>query len=66
MEISLFEFELPRLELRLDVLDEMEVGFLGVRIVGVAGHCDIAAGRFLIERGGQLAPVQEPALELRC
>ena len=40
---NLFQFELPRLELRLDVLHEMEIGSLGFRVVGVAGHRDVTA-----------------------
>jgi hypothetical protein len=41
-EINLLQLELTRFELRLDVLDEMQIGSLGLLVVGVAGHRDVA------------------------
>ena len=64
LQENLREPELPRLDLRVDVLHEMQIGPLGFFVVGVAGHRDIAAGRFLIERGGQLTPIDQPAFEV--
>ena len=63
LQVNLFELELARLERRFDALDEVQVGFLGVRIVGVTGHGDVSLGPFFIEHGAELAPVQQPALE---
>ena len=63
-EINLLQLELTRLELRLDVLDEMQIGFLGLRIVGVASHRDVAPRRFLVHGGIEFAPVEEPRLEV--
>jgi len=64
LDISLRQLELARLDLGLHILQEMQVSALGFFIIGVARHRDIAAGRFLIERGGQLAPLEQPTLEL--
>ena len=63
-DVNLRQLELPRLELRLDVLDKVQVGLFGLGIVGVAGHGDIALGGFLVQRGAQLAPIQQPAFQL--
>ena len=62
--IDFFERELARLELRLDVFDKMQVGLFRLGIVGVAGHGDVTAGRFLVQRGGEFAPVEQPAFEI--
>ena len=62
-EIDLFQRELARLELRLDVFDEVEVGPLRLRVLGVTGHRDVTPGRFLIQRRAQFAPVEQPAFE---
>gem|GEM_PF-4765352 len=58
------EVELPGFQLRLDLLDELEVGRLRLRAVRVAGHRDVALAALLIERGGKLALVENPLLEL--
>ena len=60
--VNFFKRELARLEPRLDIFDEMEIRLFRVRIVRVAGHGDVTARRFLVERGGKLAPVQQPML----
>ena len=49
-EIRLIQLEAPRLDLRLDLLDEMQVGCLRVRVVRVAGHRDVAPGSLFIQR----------------
>jgi len=62
-EVDFREFELAGFELRLDLLDELEVGALGLGAVGVTGHGDVAAGGFFVEGGGEFAPVEEPVFE---
>ena len=62
-DVNFFQRELARLELRLDVLDEMQIRLLRVRVVRVAGHGDVAARRFLVQRGVEFAPVEQPAFE---
>src|SRR5208337_4417194 len=61
---GLGELELARLELRLDMLHEMQVGLFRLGIVGVTRHGDIALGRLLIYGGAQLAPSQQPLFQL--
>ncbi len=62
-DVNFFQRELARLELRLDVLDEMQIGLFRVGVVRVAGHGDVTARGFLVERGVQFAPVQQPAFK---
>ncbi len=64
-DINAGEFELSRLELRLDVFDKVQIGLFRVRAVRVTGHGDVTLRRFLVQRGAQLAPIQQPALEIR-
>src|SRR5260370_14360085 len=59
-EIELGELELARLQRRLDLLDEMQVSLLGLRVVGVAGHRDIAAGGVLAAGGRGSLPHPHP------
>ena len=61
--VKLLHRELARLELWLDLLDEMQIRPLRFSIVRVAGHRNIAATGFLVQRGGKLAPVQQPFFE---
>ncbi len=63
-EVELRELELKRLDLRIDLLDEMQVGVLSVGAVGVAGHGDVAARQFLVERGREFAPIEQPLVEI--
>jgi len=42
----------------------MEVGPLGVGVFGMAGHGDVAESGLFVQGGGQLAGVQQPALQL--
>ena len=63
-DVNLFQRELARLELRLDVLDEMQIRLFRLGVVRVAGHGDVAAGGFLVERGVEFAPVEQPAFEV--
>ncbi len=63
-KVNLLQLELTRLELRLDVLDEMQIGFLGLRVVGVASHRDVAPRRFLVHGGMEFAPIEQPGLEV--
>ena len=65
LHINLRQLELAWLDLRIDLFHEVKVSALGLFIIGVASHGNIAAGRLLIERGGQLAPIEQPALEFR-
>ena len=58
------QLELAWLELRLDQLDELQVSLLRIGVVRVTGHGDVAAGRFLIERGAEFAPRHEPGFEI--
>ena len=62
-QINLFELELARFELGLDVLDEMEVRLLGIGAVRVAGHGDVALRTLLIQRRRKFAPGQERLLQ---
>ena len=62
-DVNFFQSKLARLELRLDVFDEMQIRLLRIRIVRVARHRDVTARRLLVERGVELAPVQQPALQ---
>ena len=63
-DVSLGELELARLELRLDVLDEMQVGLFRLGVVRVAGHGDVALGGLLVEGGAQFAPIQQPRFQV--
>ena len=63
-QINLRQLELTRFDLRLDLLDEMEVGLFRRGVFRMAGHGDIAQGAFLIQRGAQFAAIQEPPLQL--
>ena len=63
-EISLLQLELPRLELRLDVFDEMQIGLLRLGVVRMAGHRDVALGTFLIERGRQFTPLEQRVFQI--
>jgi hypothetical protein len=60
---NLGQLELARFELRLNVLDKMQEGLFRVAVLSMTGHGDVAPGRLLIERGGQFAAIQQPALE---
>src|SRR5664280_1515037 len=62
-DVNGFKLELARLEFWLDVFDKMQVGLLRVRVVGMARHRDVTAGGFLVERGAEFAPVEQPAFE---
>ena len=62
-DISPGELELAGLESRLHVLNEMQVGLLRLRVIRVAGHGDVALGGLLVNRGVELAPVQQPTLQ---
>jgi hypothetical protein len=62
-DINFLQRKLARLELRLDVLDEMQICLLRVRVVRVAGHGDVTARRLLVERGVEFAPVEQPAFQ---
>ena len=53
-----FQRELARLELRLDVFDKIQIRFFRGRVVRMAGHGDVTAGRFLVQRGVEFAPVE--------
>lgn len=64
-DVIFFKRELARLELRLNVFDEMEIRLFRVWIVRVARHGDVTARGFLVERGGKLAPIEQPAFEIR-
>ena len=64
LQVNLFEFELTRLELRLNLFDEMEVGPLRLRVVRLARHRDVTARGFLVQRGTQFAPVEQPPFEI--
>ena len=63
-DVSLRELELARLELRLDVLHEMQVGLFRLGIVRVARHGDVAFGGLLVEGGAQFAPIQQPLFQV--
>ena len=63
-DVDGFQLELARLEFWLDVFDKMQVGLFRLGIIRVAGHGDVTAGRFLVERGAEFAPVQQPAFEV--
>ena len=68
-EVGLLQRELTRLDLRLDVLDEMEIGLLRLGAVGVAAHGDVTLRALFIERSGQFAPTEQGRLQLshgRC
>ena len=54
----------PRLGVGLDVLDEVQISLLPLRVVRLAGHRGIALRALLVETGLQLAPVDQPLLEL--
>ena len=56
--------EVARLEFRLDLLDEVQVGLFRAGIVRVAGHGDVTPGRFLVQRGVEFAPVEQPAFQV--
>jgi len=43
----------------------MQVRLLRLGIVRMAGHGDVAAGGFLVQRRVQLAPVQQPFFQVR-
>ena len=58
------QFELARLELRLDVFDELQISLLRIGVVRVTGHGDVAAGGFFVERGTQFAPREQPRFEV--
>ena len=60
---QLLELELARLGLRQNILDEMQVGFLGFGVLRVARHCDVASGPGFVEDSTKFAPVKEPALQ---
>ena len=62
--INFLQRELARLELRLDVFDEMQIRLFRVRVVRVARHGDIPARRLLVERGIEFAPIEQPAFQL--
>ena len=62
--VDFFERELARFEPGFDLLDEMQIRLFRVRIVRVTGHGDVPAGRFLVERGGEFTPVEQPAFEV--
>ena len=64
-DVNFFERELARLDPRFDVFDEMQIRFFRVRIVCVARHGDVATGGFLVERGGEFTPIEQPTLERR-
>src|ERR1017187_3659070 len=61
--IRLSELELAWLELRLNVLHEMQVGLFRLGIVRVASHGDVAFRGLLVDGGAQLAPIQQPLFE---
>ena len=63
-DVSLGELELARLELRLDVLHEVQVGLFRLGIVRVARHGDVALGGLLVDGGAQLAPIQQPLFQV--
>ena len=50
--------------LRLDLLDEIEVGLLGGVVLRLSGHRDVALGAFLGDGGGEFLPVEDGLLEL--
>src|ERR1039457_1863779 len=62
-DVNVLQRELARLELRLDVFDEMQIRLLRVRVVCVAGHGDVTARRLLVQRGVEFAPVEQPAFQ---
>ncbi len=47
--IELFQRELARLEVRLHVLHKMQIRLLGLGVVRMAGHRNVAAARFLVQ-----------------
>ena len=63
-DVSLGELELARLELRVHVLDEMQVGLLRLGVVRVAGHGDVATRGLLVDGGVEFAPIQQPPLQV--
>jgi len=46
-DVDFFKRELARLELWLDIFDEVQVSFFRVRIIRVTRHRNVTAGRFL-------------------
>src|ERR1017187_9127513 len=62
--IRLSELELAWLELRLNVLHEMQVGLFRFGIFRVARHGDVAFRGLLVDGGAQLAPIQQPLFQL--
>src|SRR5205807_5284941 len=60
---KLLELELPWFDVRFDVLDEMKVGLLRFRIIGMASHGDVTCRGFLVESGAQFAPIEQPILK---
>ena len=62
-DVNFLQRELARLELRLDVLDEMQIRLFRVGVVRVAGHGDVTARGFLVQRGVEFAPVEQPAFQ---
>ena len=63
-DVNFLQRELARLELRLDVFDEMQIRLLRVRVVRVARHGDVTARRLLVQRGVEFAPVEQPVFQL--
>ncbi len=62
-DINLLQRELARLELRLDVLDKMQIRLLRICVVRVTGHRDVTARRLLVQCGIEFAPVEQPAFQ---
>ena len=62
-DVNFRQRKLSRLEVRFDVFDEMQERFFGLGVFRVTGHGDVALGGFLVERGGEFAPRQQPAFE---
>ena len=63
-DVNLGELELARLELRLHVLHEVQVGLLRLGVVRVARHGDVTLGGLLIHRGAEFAPIQQPPFQV--
>jgi hypothetical protein len=59
------QLELARLEFRLDLFDKMQISLLRLGVVRVARHRDVTARRFLVERGAEFAPRQQPRFQIR-
>ena len=48
-QVELLQLELARFQGRLDLFHELKISFLGIRIVRVTSHRDVALGRFFVQ-----------------